>query len=84
MILAGGSFTGWGTPLFFGGVMNCRHCKTGLIWCGDHDAEEDTEVFTMVTNLSCPKCNSLVLVYSGVKENLPPARIELGGDNDGV
>lgn len=64
--------------------MDCWHCKTDLIWGGDHDAD-DTDCFTMVTNLSCPKCNSLVLVYSGVEEEeLPPARIELGGDKDGV
>ena len=42
--------------------MNCWHCKTELIWGGDHDCEEDSE-FSMETNLSCPKCESLVLVY---------------------
>jgi len=61
--------------------MNCWHCKTELIWGGDHDCDvesfstgiaanegEDVECmhedYSMVTNLSCPKCNSLVLVYS--------------------
>ena len=42
--------------------MNCWHCKTELIWGGDHDIEDDEE-HSMVTNLSCPKCKSFVLVY---------------------
>ena len=42
--------------------MNCWHCKTELIWGGDHDCEDDEE-HSMVTNLSCPKCESFVLVY---------------------
>ena len=65
--------------------MNCWHCKTELIWGGDHDCEvermstgiaanegEDVECmhedYSMVTNLSCPKCNSMVLVYYPVKK----------------
>ena len=45
--------------------MNCWHCKTPLIWGGDHDLEDSVrgEMFAMVTNLSCPKCNSYVEVY---------------------
>jgi RNase P subunit RPR2 len=42
--------------------MNCWHCKTELIWGGDHDCEDDEE-HSIVTNLSCPKCESFVLVY---------------------
>jgi hypothetical protein len=42
--------------------MNCWHCNTDLIWGGDHDAE-DSDTFSMVTNLSCPKCHSFVEVY---------------------
>ena len=42
--------------------MNCWHCKTELIWGGDHDCEKDSE-FSIETNLSCPKCESFVLVY---------------------
>ena len=61
-------------------TMNCWHCKTELIWGGDHDCDvekmstgiaankgEDVEYmyenYSMVTNLSCPKCESFVLVY---------------------
>ena len=47
--------------------MNCWHCDTKLTWGGDHDIEEDqTYIFgeySMVTNLSCPECDSYVLVY---------------------
>lgn len=41
--------------------MNCWHCNTKLIWGGDNDSE--TEEWCMETNLSCPECNSLVMVY---------------------
>ena len=41
--------------------MNCWHCNTKLIWGGDHDSE--AEEWSMETNLSCPECNSLVMVY---------------------
>ena len=47
--------------------MNCWHCDTKLIWGGDHDIEEDQTYlfgeYSMVTNLSCPECDSYVLVY---------------------
>lgn len=48
--------------------MKCWHCNTNLIWGGDHDVEEDdypvsSSEFSMVTNLSCPACNSYVEVF---------------------
>ena len=47
--------------------MNCWHCDTKLIWGGDPDIDEDqTSIFgeySIVTNLSCPECESYVLVY---------------------
>ena len=42
--------------------MNCWHCKTELIWGGDHDCEDYSE-YVMETNLSCPECGSFVLVF---------------------
>ena len=42
--------------------MNCWHCKHELVWGGDHDLE-DNEEYLIVTNLSCPECNSYVEVY---------------------
>ena len=44
--------------------MKCWHCKTELICGGNHDIEEEDTEFSMVTNLSCPKCGSVVWVYS--------------------
>ena len=44
--------------------MNCWHCKTELIWGGDHDLDMDmTPEYSIVTNLSCPQCKSYVEVY---------------------
>ena len=48
--------------------MNCWHCQTELIWGGDHSIDEEdfpcsSDEFGMVTNLSCPKCESFVEVY---------------------
>ena len=43
--------------------MNCYHCGTELIWGSDHDCDEHMEDYLIETNLSCPKCNSLVIVY---------------------
>ena len=44
--------------------MNCWHCGTELIWGGDADMEkDDSEDYDMETNLSCPNCESFVLVY---------------------
>ena len=48
--------------------MNCWHCKAELIWGGDHDMDGDdypmrSTEYSMITNLSCPKCFSFVEVY---------------------
>ena len=50
--------------------MNCYHCDTELIWGGDHDIEEEfdhEDAHSMVTNLTCPKCATFVLVYTPTK-----------------
>ena len=41
--------------------MNCYYCKTPLIWGGDDDADVNSE-YSIITNLTCPKCNSYVVV----------------------
>mgnify|MGYP001179770235 FL=1 len=43
--------------------MNCWHCKTELIWGGDHDIDEESDTWSIVTNLSCPNCQCQVDVY---------------------
>tara|TARA_B100000989_G_scaffold289359_1_gene261093 strand:+ start:4960 stop:5184 length:225 start_codon:yes stop_codon:yes gene_type:complete len=49
--------------------MKCWCCQTELIWGGDHDLDLDVEMdydgHTIVTNLSCPKCDAFVEVYHG-------------------
>jgi len=42
--------------------MKCYNCGTELIHGGDHDGEEGDE-HDIVSNLSCPKCETFVLVY---------------------
>jgi|TARA_R110002051_G_scaffold65603_1_gene118837 hypothetical protein len=48
--------------------MKCWHCNENLIWGGDHDVEDDEGNKMIETNLSCPNCESLVLVYARVFE----------------
>jgi len=43
--------------------MNCWHCKTELIWGIDHDISEETENFSILTNLHCPNCGCDVDVW---------------------
>ena len=46
--------------------MNCWHCKHELVWGGDLDIggdDDDCEEYQMETNLTCPMCGSLHLVY---------------------
>ena len=45
--------------------MKCWVCNTELISGGDHDLEPDYDGHTIVTNLSCPKCEAFVEVYHG-------------------
>ena len=51
--------------------MNCWHCGTELIWGSDFDAADYgcEEEYSIVTNLTCPKCESFVQVYYPNKEN---------------
>ena len=49
--------------------MDCWACGTELIWGGDHDGEDyGDEVYEIVTNLSCPKCEAFVLVHHQKKD----------------
>ena len=45
--------------------MNCYYCNTKLNWGGDIDIDESMPTFSdfsVMTNLSCPKCFSEVEV----------------------
>jgi len=48
--------------------MNCWHCKHELIWVGDSNVEDDEGNEMIETNLTCPSCDSFVLVYAKVKK----------------
>ena len=48
-------------------LMKCWHCKSELLWGGE-PAVEDDDGYTMVTNLSCSECDSIVFVYLRTKE----------------
>lgn len=71
--------------------MNCWACNSQLIWGGDHDADDyDSVDYLIVTNLSCPECNAVVLVYHGDpvgvlngKTNTTERNNEQGTDNKG-
>jgi hypothetical protein len=57
--------------------MNCWHCNHELIWGGDHDFEDyQMEGEGVVTNLSCPECDAMVLVYSGDRQTDLPIKNE--------
>ena len=47
--------------------MKCWHCDHELTWGGDHDIDEDQTYlfgeYSIVTNLTCPNCDTYVLVY---------------------
>ena len=54
--------------------MKCWHCNTELIWGGDHDGSVAHEGYDIITNLSCPNCNTTVYVehiFSGNDEDEP-------------
>ena len=52
--------------------MNCWHCNAKLIWGGDHDIDEDEGMeYDIVTNLTCPKCESYVEAVSYTHLTLP-------------
>ena len=49
--------------------MNCWHCKSELIWGGDHSFEDHgIEGNGIVSNLSCPKCPVYVEIYYNIDE----------------
>lgn len=43
--------------------MKCWVCSNDLIWGGDHDIEDESSDYLIVSNLSCPECNAYVEVY---------------------
>lgn len=54
--------------------LKCWHCNTKLIWGGDNDIVGYADEFIMETNLSCPNCKTLVMVYLPKEENNEPIK----------
>ena len=48
--------------------MRCLYCNTNLIHGGDHDGEQEDD-YDIVSNLSCPKCDTHVYVYHSFPKN---------------
>ena len=49
--------------------MNCWHCKSELVWGGDHTFEDyGLEGNGIVSNLSCQSCPVEVEVYYNIDE----------------
>ena len=49
--------------------MNCLHYDTELIWGGAHDLDDyEAMEYDIVTNLSCPTCESYVEVYHKIQK----------------
>lgn len=49
--------------------MRCWSCDADLIWGGDHDVDDDESDHLIETNLSCPGCKALVIVYHGERQS---------------
>lgn len=61
--------------------MDCWQCSTELIWGGDHEFEDYAiDGNGVVTNLSCPKCDSTVLVYTPIGGPPPEVNPENGDE----
>ena len=49
--------------------MKCWHCKSEVIWGGDHSYEDyGMEGEGIVSNLSCSSCNAFYLCYIGEED----------------
>ena len=48
--------------------MNCWYCKGELIWGPDVDIEDEQSEYSMVSFLTCSKCESAVEIYKKKEE----------------
>ncbi|OUV52665.1 MAG: hypothetical protein CBC73_05225 [Flavobacteriales bacterium TMED113] len=42
---------------------NCWHCGSELVWGGDHDLDDYTQDYDIVSNFQCMNCETFVEVY---------------------
>jgi hypothetical protein len=54
--------------------MNCPNCEGKMIHGGDHDEEDADGRNYISSNLSCPDCDTFMLIYTPLEEysNIPP------------
>ena len=48
--------------------MECPNCKAEMIWDGDHHDEDTDGRGYIASNLSCPECDTFVIVYTPLEE----------------
>jgi|TARA_R100001460_G_scaffold2426_3_gene7905 DNA-directed RNA polymerase subunit RPC12/RpoP len=58
--------------------MKCLHCGTELIHGGDHDGEERDD-YDIVSNLSCPNCDTHVYVYHAFEKETNEKQLWIDG-----
>ena len=47
--------------------MNCPNCEGKMIYGGDHDDEDMDGRGYVASNLSCPDCDTFMLIYTPVE-----------------
>ena len=58
--------------------MKCLHCGTELIHGGDHDGEKGDD-YDIVSNLSCPNCDTYVYVYHAFEKETNEKQLWIDG-----
>jgi len=58
--------------------MKCLHCGTELIHGGDHDGEKGDD-YDIVSNLSCPNCDTHVYVYHAFEKETNEKQLWIDG-----
>jgi len=48
--------------------MECPNCKEKMIWGGDHEDEDVDGKGYIASNLSCPECDTFIIIYTPVEE----------------
>ena len=49
-------------------MMNCPNCSNNLIHGGDHDDEDADGRGYIASNLSCPECDTFLIIYTPIEE----------------
>jgi len=49
--------------------MKCPNCETNMIHGGDHDDEDTDGRDCILSNLSCPNCDTFILIYTPIEDS---------------